>query len=150
MLYTIHFGVATSRCGGDAACQVTARRANIDARDTIETGMLAKFLLKLTGKPVTIFRRAMSLRNFYVNRIEIPTEMKVELTEVEDQMCVLFDDCSEYLRREKGINTTCRIAGGWVRDKVNSLSFTLPYQLLFMFHSYWGRIAMISTSHSVT
>jgi hypothetical protein len=97
--------------------------------------MFAKaFLLSLTGKRVTIFRRAMSLRNSYVDRIAIPTEMKVELTDVEDQICVLFDDCSKYLRKEKGINTTCRIAGGWVRDKVNRLScYILPLFLPIMF-----------------
>jgi len=31
---------------------------------------------------------------------------------------MLLNDCSDYLREEKGITTTCRIAGGWVRDKL--------------------------------
>ena len=97
--------------------------------------MFAKaFLLKLTGRRVTIFRRPMSLRNSYVDRIAIPAEMKVELTEVEDQICVLFDDCSKYLRREKEITTTCRIAGGWVRDKVNCSPCILPFSLLISVH----------------
>jgi hypothetical protein len=61
----------------------------------------------------------MSLRNFHAARIDIPSEMKVELNDVEDRICELFDDCSKYLRKEKGTATTCRIAGGWVRDKVN-------------------------------
>jgi len=85
------------------------------------------FLLR---RPVLIFPRAMSLQASYISRIAIPAEMKVELTDVEDQICVLFDDCANYLRKEKGINTTCRIAGGWVRDKVN-----LWFYYLFSFPS---------------
>jgi tRNA nucleotidyltransferase (CCA-adding enzyme) len=80
-------------------------------------------LLNLTGRSFTAFRRVMSLRTSHVGRIAIPAEMKVELTDVEDRICMLFDDCSKYLTKEKGINTTCRIAGGWVRDKVNLFLF---------------------------
>lgn len=69
----------------------------------------------------------MSLRSHFSDRISIPADMRIELNDVEDEICVLFDDCSKYLREEKGITTTCRIAGGWVRDKVNHLScYVLP------------------------
>jgi tRNA nucleotidyltransferase (CCA-adding enzyme) len=67
--------------------------------------------------------------------------MKVELNDVEDRICELFDDCSKYLRKEKGTTTTCRIAGGWVRDKVNRWSrcfLPLPYQLLSVFSQLLG------------
>ncbi|RDB28981.1 CCA tRNA nucleotidyltransferase, mitochondrial [Hypsizygus marmoreus] len=60
----------------------------------------------------------MSLRNGSLGRISTPVEMKVELTEAENKICVLFDECTTYLKKEKGIVTSCRIAGGWVRDKL--------------------------------
>lgn len=74
---------------------------------------------KLTNRRYTTGTTSMSLRNAPVNRIEIPKVLKVELTDVEDRICVLFDDCTRYLKEEKNITTSCRIAGGWVRDKVN-------------------------------
>ncbi|KAF9040369.1 hypothetical protein BDZ89DRAFT_1060461 [Hymenopellis radicata] len=51
-------------------------------------------------------------------RVELPATLAVQLTETEDQLCTLLDECTTYLRNEKGINTSCRIAGGWVRDKL--------------------------------
>jgi len=60
----------------------------------------------------------MQLRNAAVNRIEIPADLEIELTEVENRLCVLFDECTKHLQETQGINTSCRIAGGWVRDKV--------------------------------
>ena len=53
------------------------------------------------------------------NRINIPDRLDIRLTEVESQLCVLLDDCTKQLA-EKGIHTSCRIAGGWVRDKVGT------------------------------
>ena len=53
------------------------------------------------------------------NRIHIPDRLDIRLTEVESQLCVLLDDCTKQLA-EKGIHTSCRIAGGWVRDKVGT------------------------------
>ncbi|KAI9445557.1 hypothetical protein H4582DRAFT_1806222 [Lactarius indigo] len=50
-------------------------------------------------------------------RIHIPDRLDIRLTEVESQLCVLLDDCTKQLA-EKGIHTSCRIAGGWVRDKL--------------------------------
>ena len=60
----------------------------------------------------------MALRSAPRQRVPIPQELSVRLTEDEDKLCTLLDDCTRYLRDEKGINTSCRIAGGWVRDKV--------------------------------
>ncbi|KAK0500640.1 hypothetical protein EDD18DRAFT_1067916 [Armillaria luteobubalina] len=51
-------------------------------------------------------------------RIKLPVDLNVELTEGEDRLCILLDECTQYLKTEKGISTSCRIAGGWVRDKL--------------------------------
>ncbi|KAG5652005.1 hypothetical protein H0H81_006620 [Sphagnurus paluster] len=59
----------------------------------------------------------MVVPNGSLGRIPVPAEMKIELTEAEKQVCDLLDSCTKSLR-EKGINTSCRIAGGWVRDKL--------------------------------
>ncbi|GAW08335.1 trna nucleotidyltransferase [Lentinula edodes] len=53
-----------------------------------------------------------------MDRVMAPDELKIQLTETEEKICVLLDKCKEYLLAEKGISTTCRIAGGWVRDKL--------------------------------
>lgn len=45
--------------------------------------------------------------------------MTVKLNDTEEQVCTLFHECTEHLKTEKGINVICRVAGGWVRDKVN-------------------------------
>ena len=106
----------------------------------------------LQGRSAATFWRAVSLQSYPISRIPIPTEMKVELTEVEDQICVLFEDCTDYLRKEKGITTTCRIAGGWVRDKVNRwsrrLHFYGPPISVSSSYSYSVWKAMTLTSHS--
>lgn len=130
-------------------------RRNDSARDRSASWMsIAKaFLSNLTGslRPAITSRRVMSLRRSHVGRIAIPTEMKVELTDVEDQICMLFDDCSKYLREEKGVTTTCRIAGGWVRDKVNYLvmCFRSPTNFCSSSYSYSAQTVMTSTSHLV-
>ncbi|KAH9994428.1 hypothetical protein BJV77DRAFT_1143975 [Russula vinacea] len=51
------------------------------------------------------------------NSIRIPDHLDIHLTEVESQLCVLLDDCTRHLA-ENGVHTSCRIAGGWVRDKL--------------------------------
>jgi tRNA nucleotidyltransferase (CCA-adding enzyme) len=51
------------------------------------------------------------------SRIDIPKEMTVTLSEDEERLCALLDECTRHLA-EKGTRTSCRIAGGWVRDKV--------------------------------
>ncbi|TFK40882.1 hypothetical protein BDQ12DRAFT_600250 [Crucibulum laeve] len=44
--------------------------------------------------------------------------MKIELTETEERICQLLNGCAMSLQKEKNVYTTCRIAGGWVRDKL--------------------------------
>lgn len=52
--------------------------------------------------------------------IAVPDKLEIHLTDVESSICDLLNDCSYYLQEEKGILVTCRIAGGWVRDKVHT------------------------------
>ncbi|KAF9569830.1 hypothetical protein CPC08DRAFT_756809 [Agrocybe pediades] len=52
-----------------------------------------------------------------IERIPLSDPPKIELTEVEQNICQLLNDCTASLA-ERGIATTCRIAGGWVRDKL--------------------------------
>lgn len=66
--------------------------------------------------------RSVSFRHTHIERnpIPIPERLEIRLTDVESQLCVLLDDCTRHLA-EKGMHTTCRIAGGWVRDKVGEI-----------------------------
>jgi hypothetical protein len=45
-------------------------------------------------------------------------ELKIQLNETEQKICDLLDECALDFKEQKGITTSCRIAGGWVRDKV--------------------------------
>ena len=45
---------------------------------------------------------------------------KLKLTKEEDQLCTLLDECTKHIKETKGLETECRIAGGWVRDKVHA------------------------------
>ncbi|KAJ7456510.1 hypothetical protein FB451DRAFT_1407208 [Mycena latifolia] len=51
------------------------------------------------------------------SRRQVPGNMKIELTDVENEICTLLDACCADLK-DKGLTTSCRIAGGWVRDKL--------------------------------
>ncbi|KAG6837904.1 hypothetical protein H0H93_013057 [Arthromyces matolae] len=53
-----------------------------------------------------------------LHRVSVPTVMQITLTDQEAQVCELLDGCTKALSEEKGITTSCRIAGGWVRDKL--------------------------------
>ncbi|KAF8746220.1 hypothetical protein AX14_000021 [Amanita brunnescens Koide BX004] len=53
--------------------------------------------------------------------VAIPRHMTIELTDTEDSICSLLDACSTHLSHENIANVTCRIAGGWVRDKLLGL-----------------------------
>lgn len=71
------------------------------------------------------FRRACFLRHTRLilirpasNRAHIVANMEIHLTEQESQLCTLLDECTQYMKETEGIETTCRIAGGWVRDKL--------------------------------
>jgi tRNA nucleotidyltransferase (CCA-adding enzyme) len=73
----------------------------------------------------------MSLRHTSVRRTTAPDKLEVHLTDVETRICDLLHDCSKFLHIEKGIETSCRIAGGWVRDKVNIPPSYLSYDSTF-------------------
>lgn len=86
------------------------------------------------------------LRSAIMDRVTAPAELNIQLTETEEKICVLLDDCKEHLRTEKGISTSCRIAGGWVRDKVCS-SIMLAALFTDLVNSFWDPKAMISMLH---
>ncbi|KAI0651437.1 hypothetical protein C8Q79DRAFT_899091 [Trametes meyenii] len=44
--------------------------------------------------------------------------LEIKLTKEEDELCTLLDQCTRHLKDAEGIETSCRIAGGWVRDKL--------------------------------
>ncbi|KAH9927468.1 uncharacterized protein BXZ73DRAFT_90738 [Epithele typhae] len=46
--------------------------------------------------------------------------MEIKLTPVEDELCTLVDEFTQKLKEQR-IETSCRIAGGWVRDKLLGL-----------------------------
>ncbi|KIO02449.1 hypothetical protein M404DRAFT_148000 [Pisolithus tinctorius Marx 270] len=57
---------------------------------------------------------------------------QIDLTDAEDRLCALLDEFTGHLEKEKGVRTTCRISGGWVRDKVNLfLSFFFSHKTSF-------------------
>jgi hypothetical protein len=66
-----------------------------------------------------VMSRSVSFKHAHIdhNSIPIPDRLDVHLTDVEERLCTLLDDCTKYLA-DKGTHTSCRIAGGWVRDKV--------------------------------
>ncbi|KAI0935817.1 hypothetical protein AcV5_004134 [Taiwanofungus camphoratus] len=51
-------------------------------------------------------------------RVHIPEIMEIKLSEDEAKLCTLLDECTQWMREKKGLETSCRIAGGWVRDKL--------------------------------
>lgn len=65
----------------------------------------------------------MSLWKFPVKRIAAPPEMDVRLTDEEDRICQLLDNYVKETQGDTSTRTVCRIAGGWVRDKVNIQKF---------------------------
>ncbi|KAF8973800.1 hypothetical protein BDZ97DRAFT_1648416 [Flammula alnicola] len=60
----------------------------------------------------------MPLKHTRIPRIMAPAKLEIHLTEVENSICELLHNCTRFLQKEKGISITCRIAGGWVRDKL--------------------------------
>lgn len=67
-----------------------------------------------------LLARTMSLRAIAASRTRATPLLPhvVPLNEVEDKLCSLLDEFTQYLEQQDGIQTTCRFAGGWVRDKV--------------------------------
>jgi len=64
--------------------------------------------------------RTMSLRAIAASRTRAAPILPpvIHLNEVEDKLCSLLDEFVQHLEQKDGIQTTCRFAGGWVRDKV--------------------------------
>ncbi|KAI0825228.1 hypothetical protein BC628DRAFT_1320460 [Trametes gibbosa] len=44
--------------------------------------------------------------------------LEIKLTDDENELCTLLDQCTRHMKESEGIETSCRIAGGWVRDKL--------------------------------
>ncbi|KAI0719119.1 hypothetical protein C8T65DRAFT_636843 [Cerioporus squamosus] len=63
-------------------------------------------------------RPTVSTRSFYWIRVATSDNMAIKLTEEEDTLCNLLDECTRAMKEAEGIQTSCRIAGGWVRDKL--------------------------------
>ena len=69
-------------------------------------------------RPSIQMARNISFRSTFRDApIPVPSELSVKLTPLEDQLCTLLDECKHDLAN-KGQDVECRIAGGWVRDKV--------------------------------
>lgn len=68
---------------------------------------------------IRVMSRSVSFKHAHIDRnsIPIPDRLDIRLTDVESQLCNLLDDCTKHLA-ENDVHTSCRIAGGWVRDKV--------------------------------
>ena len=90
-----------------------------------------------------------------MQRVTIPDKMEIRLTEAESELCTLLDGCTNWMREHHAIDTSCRIAGGWVRDKVRTMPFsglkTYEYLLArftraISFYSSLACKAMTSTS----
>ncbi|KAF9787018.1 hypothetical protein BJ322DRAFT_1053244 [Thelephora terrestris] len=66
------------------------------------------------------FARTMSLRSITASRKRITPILPpvVHLNDVEGRLCSLLNEFVEHLKQQDGIQTTCRFAGGWVRDKL--------------------------------
>ena len=63
--------------------------------------------------------RTISLRSLVKEtRVPIPAALEVKLTPEEDNLFKLLDECRQELKK-KGNDVECRVAGGWVRDKVS-------------------------------
>ena len=75
-------------------------------------------ILRQTARQLSIMATKVSFKPVKPDRIAIPQHMSVALSDQELQLCQLLDECTRELEREKGVKTSCRIAGGWVRDKV--------------------------------
>jgi hypothetical protein len=76
-------------------------------------------MFRLSTPPLSISRFCRNMRQTVSTRVLVPEKLEIKLTETENSICNLLDECVRFLKIEKGISTTCRVAGGWVRDKVN-------------------------------
>ncbi len=97
------------------------------------------FSLRRTRDCYTL-TRYLNIRNLSIRpmeRIPIPKKMEIHLTDSENELCTLLDGCTKWMKEEKGVETSCRIAGGWVRDKA-SIQIILAVLLLTC---TWSRCA---------
>ncbi|TFY66207.1 hypothetical protein EVG20_g4884 [Dentipellis fragilis] len=98
--------------------------------------------------------RPLSFLNVTSEPIHIPERMEIRLTDVEDQLCTLLDECTKYLAESQGTNTSCRIAGGWVRDKLlgsqsNDIDIALTDMMGYPFAVEFSRYAQKAKKISV-
>lgn len=62
----------------------------------------------------------MSLRDAYVvHKPSYPSTLDISLTEEEAKLFELLDNFTKQLLNDSNQNVECRVAGGWVRDKVS-------------------------------
>ncbi|KAA1468397.1 hypothetical protein DENSPDRAFT_833680 [Dentipellis sp. KUC8613] len=103
--------------------------------------------------------RPLSFLNVTSEPIHIPERMEIRLTDVEDRLCTLLDECTKYLAESQGTNTSCRIAGGWVRDKLlgsqsNDIDIALTdmmgYPFAVEFSNYAQKMKHISVKEVTT
>lgn len=59
-----------------------------------------------------------------MQRVDVPEKLDIHLTDAENEICTLLDGCTTWMKNEHGMETSCRIAGGWVRDKVRIVTST--------------------------
>jgi len=84
------------------------------------------------------------LESAVTSRVLPPEKMEIRLTDDENQVCTLLDECTRQMKDERGLATSCRVAGGWVRDKVNiGRPQRTSHLRRPLFHSYWVPKAMI-------
>lgn len=78
------------------------------------------FFSQIFVQRMRVLGRPMSLRTIVASRTRVIPIIPpvVRLNEVEDRLCSLLDEFVQHLKQQDGIQTTCRFAGGWVRDKV--------------------------------
>jgi tRNA nucleotidyltransferase (CCA-adding enzyme) len=88
--------------------------------------MLRALYFAVATPHIRAMSRSVSFKPAHIDRnsIPIPDPLDIRLTDVESQLCNLLDDCTKHLA-ENGVHTSCRIAGGWVRDKVREFPLGL-------------------------
>jgi tRNA nucleotidyltransferase (CCA-adding enzyme) len=113
--------------GTKSACASVKRR--VSTFDLTRTCLVTQRMRRALGcfalvttPHIRAMSRSVSSKHAHINRnpIPIPDRLDIRLTDVESQLCNLLDDCTKHLA-ENGVHTSCRIAGGWVRDKVREL-----------------------------
>ncbi|KAI6136935.1 hypothetical protein F5141DRAFT_1077582 [Pisolithus sp. B1] len=80
--------------------------------------MLLRCSYLLERLHTVLFVRGGAVSNMSLKRLAPEIRQQIHLTEAEDQLCTLLDEFTCHLEKEQDIRTTCRISGGWVRDKL--------------------------------